>query len=225
VLNLRQDGLDLRAWLLLIAALVSTFLVVVRQVVAFVDSSRLLIALDAEVKQREQLAARLEYLAFHDSLTGLANRALFTVRLEAALERVGRTGCPVAVLVVDLDDFKPVNDKLGHRAGDLLLNEVAIRLTNCARDTDTVARIGGDEFGILVEESSPEAVAVVAERVVRAIAAPITVAGEVVGVGASVGVAIDRGDGHRADELLHDADSAMYVAKKQGGSAYQISKA
>jgi diguanylate cyclase (GGDEF)-like protein len=219
-----QDGLDLRTWLVFGAAAASTSLVVVRQLAAFIENERLLGELDAKVTERDQLAAALHHLAFHDSLTGLANRVLFTDRLDADLARGRRAGTSTAVMLIDLDDFKPVNDHLGHRAGDDLLMEIACRLRACVRETDTVARLGGDEFAVLLEHPLDDGVRSVAARMVRVIGEPVIVNdGDVVSVGASVGVAVGwPGDGAAAS-LLNDADLAMYRAKKRGKGAYEIS--
>jgi diguanylate cyclase (GGDEF)-like protein len=222
VLTLSQTGLDLRAWAVLAAAIVSTSLVVVRQLFAFVDNARLAAALDVEVRQRRELAAALEYQAYHDSLTGLANRALFADRVDAAVNAGTGGEDATAVIIVDLDDFKPINDRLGHRAGDAVLAEIAARLRTCVRENDTVARLGGDEFAILLERSRPDVVRSVAARIVQVVAEPISVAGGAVEVGASVGVAVDLLGRRQADALLHGADSAMYVAKNDGKGSFRI---
>jgi len=220
VLMLLQSGLDLRAWAVLAAAIVSTSLVIARQILAFVDNARLAAALDVEVRQRKELAAELEYRAHHDRLTGLANRALFTDRVDAAVNRSGEDS--TAVIIIDLDDFKPVNDRYGHRAGDALLAEIAARLRTCVRENDTVARLGGDEFAILMEHTQTDVATAVAARIVQAVAEPIAVAGETVVVGASVGVAVDLVGKRQADALLHGADSAMYVAKNDGKNSFKV---
>jgi diguanylate cyclase (GGDEF)-like protein len=158
---------------------------------------------------------RLAHQAFHDPLTDLANRALFLDRVRHALALRVRRGTDVAVLFVDLDDFKKVNDSLGHGAGDRLLVSAAERLCACVRTADTVARLGGDEFAVLVEDAGgPVEAAAVAERLVDALRAPFAVGGTELFVSASVGVALATGaDG--ADELLRNADVAMYYAKAQ----------
>jgi diguanylate cyclase (GGDEF)-like protein len=223
VVVLRNSGLDVRAWLVLGAAIVSTSLVVVRQIAAFTENTRLLAELDAKVRERDQLAAALHHQAFHDPLTGLANRALFADRLEADLARGRRAGTSTAVMLVDLDNFKPVNDRLGHRAGDDLLQEIARRLLHCVRETDTIARLGGDEFAVLLEHPLGEGVHAVAERIIESVREPFVVSDEIVAVGASVGVAIGRAGECTADSLLNDADVAMYRAKDRGKGAYEIS--
>jgi diguanylate cyclase (GGDEF)-like protein len=158
--------------------------------------------------------------AFHDSLTGLPNRALFLDRLEHAEARATRTGSPVAVLFLDLDSFKKVNDRLGHVAGDELLVLVAGRLRRCMRPSDTAARFGGDEFAMLLEDMAPDASpALVAERVLQDLTKPFTIQGQEVLISASVGIASsqDRAD----DDLLRNADLAMYRAKSAGKGRFQ----
>ncbi len=236
VAALASGGLDGRAWGVLGAAIASTALVVVRQLAAFADNARLLTQLDAKVqalnrtedvlraslRERDDLAAELRHLAFHDSLTGLPNRALFTDRVESALARARRRGGEVVILLIDLDDFKPVNDRLGHASGDELLREVGRRLQRCVREADTSARLGGDEFALLLEEPVTDGFVNVARRVVRAMQAPCNLDGQQVVVRASVGVAVDRGGAHESGELLREADVAMYAAKQRGKGNYQV---
>ncbi len=175
-----------------------------------------------DVTERARLEAQLVHQAYHDPLTGLANRALFRDRVSHALTREQRAPAGVVVLFLDLDDFKTVNDSLGHREGDRLLAVVAERLLNATRGCDTVARLGGDEFAVLVEHArTDDEVVVVAERIVGAIRAPIALGTHQVTVGASIGIARARlGDG--AEELLRNADVAMYKAKQRGTNAYEI---
>jgi diguanylate cyclase (GGDEF)-like protein len=187
-------------------------------------------ALTTQVAERERAEARLAHQAFHDALTGLANRVLFRDRVEHALARAGRQAERVTVLFVDLDGFKTVNDSLGHATGDRLLVAVAERLLNATRGCDTVARLGGDEFAVLLENVRDDGDAVrVAERVGSALAAPFAVDGAELVVGASVGIARAAAaeqepdePGARADALLRDADVAMYRAKAQGKGRYAI---
>jgi diguanylate cyclase (GGDEF)-like protein len=156
--------------------------------------------------------------AFRDSLTGLPNRALFLDRLQHALDVAARRGTELAVLFVDLDRFKAVNDSLGHAAGDELLRAVAVRLSECTRAADTAARFGGDEFAVLLEDDGnglqPD---VVAERIIDSMGRPFPLEGKEVFIGATVGIASADGDAHSPDELLRNADLAMYRAKKEGG--------
>ncbi|WP_369252659.1 diguanylate cyclase domain-containing protein [Geodermatophilus amargosae] len=171
------------------------------------------------VRLADDLAAReaqLRHLAFSDPLTGLANRSLFLDRLEHALSLHARDGRPIAVVFLDLDDFKSVNDTLGHAAGDDLLRHVAHRLRGALRGGDTVARLGGDEFAALLEDGGDPREA--AARIAAAMDLPFPVAGSLRAVGASTGVvALSAGDAAAgADELMARADAAMYTAKRAG---------
>jgi diguanylate cyclase (GGDEF)-like protein len=151
--------------------------------------------------------------AFHDSLTGLPNRLLLIDRLEHALARAARVGTRTAVLFIDLDTFKTVNDSLGHAAGDELLREAAVRLLSCVRAADTAARFGGDEFVVLLEDVDDERVARVANRILEAMNEPFTIQGRQVYIGASIGIAAGSSE---ADDLLRNADLALYRAKAKG---------
>ena len=164
---------------------------------------------------RKNLENELRHQAFHDTLTGLANRALFTDRLDHALSRRGRSRRRLMVAFIDLDDFKTVNDSLGHAAGDQLLVAVAQRLRIATRAADTIARMGGDEFAVLVEDGSDEAPVRVAERLLATLRAPFELDGKELYVRASGGVAVAT-KGQAADELLRNADIAMYRAKSNG---------
>ncbi|MEZ5139382.1 MAG: EAL domain-containing protein [Acidimicrobiales bacterium] len=173
-----------------------------------------------ELTSREQ---QLSHQAFHDPLTGLANRRLFSDRVEHALQRSRRTGDLTAVLFIDLDDFKTVNDSLGHAAGDRLLAAVSTRLSGCVRPGDTVARLGGDEFGVLLEEmEGREHAAHVATRILESLDVAFPLDGRQVFTRASVGVATadPAGTGAGAD-LLSDADVALYAAKGSGKSTFR----
>ncbi len=167
------------------------------------------------------IEAKLVHQAFHDSLTGLANRALFRERLEHAVKRAPH-GEGMAIALLDLDDFKAVNDSAGHVEGDRLLEIVASRLLRASRGCDTVARIGGDEFAILLEglQSDDDAIAVV-ERIVTALGHPVALQGRELMIGASVGIAFGRGE-DRVDELIRNADVAMYRAKDSGKGTYAV---
>ncbi len=173
-------------------------------------------ALRRDIVRRQAVERQLAALAFHDQLTGLANRIQFTERVEEALRAHAGDGRTCAVFFIDLDGFKRVNDERGHSAGDAVLREVADRLRGCVRGQDTVARFGGDEFAVLVEGlADPAEVHVTAARIVAAVREPILVDGYRATVTASVGIALNRpGDG--ADDVLREADVAMYVAKTTG---------
>ena len=171
----------------------------------------------------EQLAAlklkqgELEHLARHDALTGLPNRRLLEERLAQSLARLRRHGGEVGLLFIDLDDFKRVNDDMGHEAGDQVLRAIAERLRRRVREVDTVARLGGDEFVVLVDAAPPPAqMATLAQGLVEAIQAPIPLAGASVTIGASVGIGRAPQDGQTAAELMAHADRAMYDAKPRG---------
>jgi len=182
------------------------------------ESRRALLVAATDVTARRKAQARLLQAAFYDPLTGLPNRALFKDRLEVAFARAkGREAAQFAVLFLDLDRFKLVNDSLGHRAGDELLVQIARRLESCRRAGDTVARLGGDEFTLLVEGvgSEEEAIAI-AERVHRALGPPYLIEGHEVFAGASIGIALGGPATERVEHLLRDADTAMYRAKVRG---------
>ena len=181
-----------------------------------------------DVTERRQLEEQLQHQAFHDPLTGLANRALFGDRVSHALWRTSRHPDErLAVLFVDLDDFKLVNDSLGHAAGDELLGAVAERIRACLRRQDTPARLGGDEFGILLEEADRGTAGEVAERILEGLRQPFALSGRQLFVQASIGIALgsDRGSDdpdRSAEELLRNADAAMYTAKSRGKGRYQF---
>ncbi len=180
-----------------------------------------------DVSERKAFEEQLSHQAFHDSITGLANRALFRDRVEHALERLTRETDPVSVLFMDLDDFKTINDSLGHAAGDRLLGEVGERLRTCLRTPDTAARLGGDEFAILIEDGGESVgAAAVAGRILEALDGPFLLDGKEVFVRASIGIAtsgVGRTTGPEgAEELLRNADVAMYIAKEAGKNRFQV---
>ncbi len=179
-----------------------------------------------DISERKAFQAELEHQAFHDTLTGLPNRALFRNRVEHALVSRRRDRLPVAILFLDIDDFKNINDSLGHAAGDEVLQEVGRRLEDCMRPVDTAARLGGDEFAILIRDAESELHSVeIAQRVMAALAVPLALADRAVTLATSVGIAFsDQGmiGSKDADELLRNADAAMYMAKESGKGHYQI---
>jgi diguanylate cyclase (GGDEF)-like protein/PAS domain S-box-containing protein len=182
------------------------------------------IALVREITARKAAEQQIEYQAYHDALTGLANRRLFQEHLTLALALAQRRQRLVAVLYLDLDHFKIVNDSLGHTTGDALLKQVAARLRSSVRDGDTVARVGGDEFTIVLQElSRREDAAIVAQKVLRTIAAPMDVTGHRLYITTSIGITIFPDDGDDAESLLKSADNAMYRAKAEGRNTYQMS--
>jgi diguanylate cyclase (GGDEF)-like protein/PAS domain S-box-containing protein len=182
-----------------------------------VDGEWRYIATLRDIARRRAMEEQIEWQAAHDPLTGLANRRLVLERISSAMERAGRSGAPLAVLLVDLDEFKPINDVHGHAIGDAVLIEVARRLLGASRSGDLVARQAGDEFVIVCEQlESAETAAAVSERVVEALREPIQVGPLELRVTASVGVAVTSGGIANAEQLLNSADTAMYEVKQRG---------
>ena len=179
-----------------------------------------------DVSERKEFEEQLSHQAFHDSLTGLANRVLFGDRVTHALERQERDQRPVSVLFMDLDDFKTINDSLGHAAGDVLLGEVGDRIRQILRAPDTAARLGGDEFAVLLEDGGdPIGAADVAERLIQSLDAPFHLENKEVFVRASIGIAVAQPDDAEIDDvesLMRNADVAMYMAKERGKNRYQM---
>lgn len=172
-----------------------------------------------ERRERKRAEARLHELAYYDVLSGLPNRRFFLELLNQALLRAQRTHLQVALLFLDLDRFKLVNDTLGHPVGDELLRAVAKRLKNSLRAGDTVARLGGDEFTIIVEDiTSPDDIAGLAQKMLNALTPTFTLEGQDVFITASIGIALYPGDGTDGNSLLRNADAAMYACKEQGGN-------
>jgi diguanylate cyclase (GGDEF)-like protein/PAS domain S-box-containing protein len=168
-----------------------------------------------DATERVRLQDALVRQAYHDGLTGLANRSLFRDRLDQALARSTRSGGSVALLILDLDGFKQVNDTLGHDAGDQLLRIVAERLNDTVRATDTVARFGGDEFAVVaVGVRTRRQLERLARRIVAALGAPVDLPAGRAEVGVSIGIAVFPDDGNSAPEILGRADSALYAAKR-----------
>ena len=176
-----------------------------------------------DVTDRKLLQEELAQQAFHDSLTGLSNRAVFRDRVDHALARATRTGSRSAVFLLDLDGFKTVNDSLGHDAGDQLLIVAAQRLQFQGRSSDTVARIGGDEFGILLEDDADETSArAMADRLLAAFSVPFEVRGRELFVRATIGIALSVAGESNTDEMIRNADTAMYAAKAAGKARYEF---
>lgn len=188
--------------------------------------ARMLATIEQQSHEINEFPRRLDQLireAFRDALTGLPNRALFMDRLTHALTRAERCGSNLAVLFLDLDRFKILNETLGHEVGDHLLREVAQRIASCLRPEDTVARLGGDEFGLLLEDTVELAAATtIAERVSAEIQRPFVVDGRDILISASIGIALTRGGSMQPDEVLHNADLAMYQAKAEGRARYEL---
>ena len=179
--------------------------------------------LKVEIADREESQARSQYLAYHDSLTGLGNRLLFKEQLEEALKDVSVASHPLAVLFLDLDGFKAVNDTLGHSIGDLLLKSVAAKLRDILPRTDRIARLGGDEFAILqISAAQPGSSIALAEKIIEVVGQPNSIDGHDVTVGASVGIAVARPGDINTENFLKSADLAMYSAKSDGRGTYRM---
>jgi len=175
-----------------------------------------------DVTERVQLEEELSHQAFHDGLTGLANRSLFHDRLDQALVRSTRTRAPLAVLLVDLDRFKQVNDGLGHGSGDRLLQQLAQRFGRVTRSDDTLARLGGDEFAVLLDGATEAEAAAIAHRYLEQLAEPVSISGRDLVLDASIGIAVHSGGPGTSEELIRRADVAMYVAKRSGGARSEV---
>ena len=187
------------------------------------ELARVNAGLQAEVAERHLADQRVVHMAHHDALTGLPNRTLFADRVAQAIARAHRRDGKIAVLFLDLDRFKNVNDSLGHAIGDLLLTAVAERLTNCLREEDTAARLGGDEFIIsLPDVADAGEAARVAGRILAELAKPFTIADHQLHADGSIGIALYPADGDTAETLMRNADTAMYHAKESGRANYQF---
>jgi diguanylate cyclase (GGDEF)-like protein/PAS domain S-box-containing protein len=183
------------------------------------------VATHEDITERKASENRIERLAHYDSLTGLANRNLFKGSLDEALDKYSQANMPFAVLLLDLDRFKSVNDALGHQCGDALLKQVARRIKAQARDIDTAARIGGDEFALIVApglSALQDGAATLAARLVEAIAEPYEIDGHPVVIGCSIGVAVVPEHGTRVDEILRNADLALYKSKNDGRNCFNL---
>ncbi|MDV7339402.1 diguanylate cyclase [Terasakiella sp. A23] len=188
-----------------------------------VANERIYTAVFRDITERKQSEERIRHLAHHDTLTGLPNRHLFTDRLNHAVKVANRYNKALVLMFVDLDKFKPINDTLGHEAGDVVLQTVAKRFSKIVRESDTVARIGGDEFVILLEElDSSEGGNLVAEKLLECLEKPIPAGGRECSLGASIGIARFPEDAMDTDELLRCADEAMYAVKTSGRNGYKV---
>jgi diguanylate cyclase (GGDEF)-like protein len=176
----------------------------------------------SDISDQKDAENELRRLANYDSLTDLPNRTLLLDRINHGIDHADRHGSRMGLFFIDLDRFKQVNDSLGHKAGDQLLQIVAQRLTNLLRKDDTVARLGGDEFVVMVEEvKDPDRLSSLAKELIDLLEAPIQLGNQTVSVSSSIGIAIYPGDAKNAEELLRNADLAMYHAKEQGRSNFQ----
>jgi diguanylate cyclase (GGDEF)-like protein/PAS domain S-box-containing protein len=186
------------------------------------DGEKLRMTIVRDIRDRVATEARIQHLAHHDSLTGLLNRAAFMERMAVLLKRAERKGELLALLFIDLDNFKRVNDSLGHLEGDQVLTTVSERLTAALRDSDLVGRFGGDEFVVLLTElGSRDDARVVLEALLSVVEVPVKADGRALSVTPSIGVAFFPDDGRQADELIQHADTAMYRAKARGRATYQ----
>jgi diguanylate cyclase (GGDEF)-like protein/PAS domain S-box-containing protein len=184
------------------------------------ESGRRMVGTCQDITERKQLEDDIQYRAFHDTLTGLANRSLFYDRVEHGLVRRRKEGT-LSVMFVDLDDFRSINDRLGHGAGDELLVAVARLLESAVRAADTIARFGGDEFGILVDDGEPGSAVKVAERIHAALQSPLELEAGEISVQASIGIAHNQ-KGMTADDLMRDADIALYAAKAAEKGGFEV---
>jgi diguanylate cyclase (GGDEF)-like protein len=182
-----------------------------------------MIGVSQDITERKRQEEEARFLAYHDTLTGLPNRRLLDDRLVQAVYLAQRRNTRIAVMVVDLDRFKQVNDQLGHRAGDAVLREAAHRIAGCVRKADTLARHGGDEFVVVIPDLRQDGdCQVVAEKILRALEPAFRVDGREFAIGASIGISLfptDAGDG---EALLRNADAAMYRSKELGRNNYRF---
>ena len=186
------------------------------------DRAMRIIGVAMDISERKQVEERIAHMAHHDALTGLPNRALLRDRIGQAIARAHRNQAEVAVLFIDLDRFKHINDSLGHEAGDSLLEAVATRISVCLREGDTVSRLGGDEFVIVLPDADSRSAAAVAAKVLEALSMPFQLHEHDLHVTASIGISGYPGDGEDTDMLMRNADTAMYHAKDTGRANYQF---
>ena len=178
-----------------------------------------------DITERKQAEEQIKHLATHDLLTDLPSMSLAKNRLSLAMDMARRYKKAAAVMFIDLDSFKAVNDTLGHEAGDYVLKQVAQRLLSCVRETDTVARVGGDEFLIIASEiNAPENVAQIAEKVIQLVSQPIIFNDQQAVVGTSIGIALFPDHGEDMDQLIKQADEAMYKVKNSGKNNFRFVK-
>ena len=183
-----------------------------------------IVSIAIDITERKRIEEQMRHMAQHDVLTGLANRALFSDRVQQAITRAGRTHSQLALLYIDLDHFKPINDTYGHAVGDTVLKTTAERLRNALRSSDSVGRIGGDEFNVLLTDvSGADCALAVAEKIARTVARPIDHNGHCLSINASIGVAIYPDHGTDEISLLSTADKAMYTSKT-GGSHVSLAE-
>jgi diguanylate cyclase (GGDEF)-like protein len=181
------------------------------------------IALFTDITERRASFERIQQLAHFDALTNLPNRTLLNLHIEQSMLTAKRNHNKMALLFLDLDGFKVVNDTLGHHSGDILLREVANRLKNCVRETDMVSRMGGDEFVVVMSAiSKSEDAAQVAKKIIDSLSIPFDIEGVIVNIGTSIGISIYPDDADESDALKKYADAAMYEVKQAGKNHYRF---
>ena len=191
----------------------TTYPVEVRLQLTSSEKPPVYVAMILDITERKKSEDQLNYHAYYDILTGLPNRRLFIDRLQTAMKQANRNEQLVAVLFIDLDHFKIINDSMGHEAGDILLKEAALRLENCARESDTVARLGGDEFTLVLSSMKHVNNAInVAEKILKAFSRSFHIKNKDLFITTSIGITLYPLDDNKADDLLRDADTAMYHA-------------
>jgi len=212
-------NLELIVWVILIAALIRSRL----HERKFRKTEKELLKTKIQLQERLQLLSKIEHMALHDSLTNLPNRNLFEELCSNALAKARRQKSMLGVMFIDLNKFKSVNDTFGHAVGDILLQSVAKRLQDCIRESDTVARMGGDEFAIILTDVTvPEDVSGTAQRIVNEMSRPFSFNEHDLTISASVGISLYPIDGHDMPTLLKKADEAMYKVKEEGKNNYQF---
>jgi diguanylate cyclase (GGDEF)-like protein/PAS domain S-box-containing protein len=194
----------------------------VRLQLSHAEQPPVFVAVTTSISKRLEEKKELQRLSHYDSLTGLPNRMLFNERLEQAITQCKRKGVTMALMFMDLDKFKMVNDTMGHDAGDLLLKEVTNRISGCLREIDTVARLGGDEFTvILVETASQDEAGIVAKKIIELLNSPFQLGEHTANIGTSVGISLYPKDGSDSATLIKRADLAMYAVKQSGRNNFQ----
>lgn len=180
------------------------------------------VSTNEDITERCQVEARISHMARHDALTNLPNRLLFREKMSEALTRVAESSHSISVFLIDLDNFKAINDRLGHASGDQLLQTVATRLARCTRTGDTAARLGGDEFAVILQTAKPDAAAKLACRIISLVSRPVIINGQLIEPGLSVGIARAPHDGVTQEALMKCADDALYRSKDGGRRTYRF---